>query len=117
MVASISGAIENETLLQKLRESEHYALTFDETTDSTTVAKWAIHCRYVFNATVRYLPLTDVLGSLDIRLSKEGAVVVNIVKTVGDVTVKGPSFETFCGIAAPGTCYDRKEMGNSEIAN
>ncbi|KAL3184699.1 hypothetical protein MRX96_005806 [Rhipicephalus microplus] len=44
MVTCLSDVIEDKILCE-LRQSEHYALMFDETTDCATVEQLVIHCR------------------------------------------------------------------------
>lgn len=51
MVTCLSDVTEEKNLCE-LRQSEHYALMFDETTYSTTVDKLVINCRYIFNGEI-----------------------------------------------------------------
>lgn len=107
MIACFSGVMEDE-ILYELRQSEHYALMFDETTDCRTVEQLVIHCRYIFNGSLemKFLSMIDVLGSPDPQLSEERAVALNapnIASAVeGFMTKKGLVFETLWGIVTDG---------------
>ena len=65
MLYCISEVIESK-ILNELRESEHFSLMFDETTDCTITEQLAIHGRYIDKQTGElktcYLTTIDVLG-------------------------------------------------------
>ena len=65
MIYCISEVIESK-VLNELRESEHFSLMFDETTDCTVTEQLTIHGRYIEKQTgvlkTCYLKTTDGLG-------------------------------------------------------
>ena len=62
MVFFLSEVIENKNL----KESDHIAIMFDESTDCTVTEQLVIHCRYIVKDTVelqsQFLKIIDVLG-------------------------------------------------------
>ena len=65
MVSILSEVIENR-ILRNLKESNHMAIMFDESTDCTITEQLVIHCRYIVNDTGElqscFLKVIDVLG-------------------------------------------------------
>ena len=65
MLYALSGTIEKE-VLDELRQSESYALMFDETTDCSVTEQMVIHCRFLNSKgklQVRFLKVIDSLVS------------------------------------------------------
>ena len=63
MVFILSEVLEQQ-ILSRMKESEHFALLFDETTDCTVTEQLAIHVRFIDNTgelKSHYLKLIDVL--------------------------------------------------------
>lgn len=65
MVSVLSEVIENR-ILRNLKESNHVALMFDESTDCTITEQLVVHCRYIVKDTGElqsyFLKVIDVLG-------------------------------------------------------
>ena len=65
MVSILSEVIENR-ILRNLKESNHMAIMFDESTDCTITEQLVIHCRYIVKDTGElqsyFLKVIDVLG-------------------------------------------------------
>ena len=65
MVSILSEVIENR-ILRNLKESNHMAIMFDESTDCTITEQLVIHCRYIVKDTRElqsyFLKVIDVLG-------------------------------------------------------
>lgn len=107
MVTCLSSVIEDK-ILRELKQSEHYALMFDETTDCTTVEQLVIHCRYIFDGTlqVKFLAMIDVLGSLGEQLNEERTISLNAANIAGAVEdfigKKGLAFDCLRGIGTDG---------------
>ncbi|KAK8772370.1 hypothetical protein V5799_024386 [Amblyomma americanum] len=110
MVTCLSDVIEDK-ILHELRQSEHYALMFDETTDCATLEQLVIHCRYMFNGelNVKFLAMIDVLPVLDIlqpHVNDERALALNATNIAcaveGFMAKKGLLFDTLRGIGTDG---------------
>lgn len=65
MVSVLSQVIENK-ILSCLKDSDHIAIMFDESTDCTITEQLVIHCRYIVKETgelkSHFLKVIDVLG-------------------------------------------------------
>ena len=65
MVSILSEVIENR-ILRNLKESNHMAIMFDESTHCTITEQLVIHCRYIVKDTGElqsyFLKVIDVLG-------------------------------------------------------
>ena len=65
MIYCLSEVIEGQ-IINRMRESDHFSLMFDETTDCTVTEQLAIHGRYISKETgelkTHYLTVIDVLG-------------------------------------------------------
>ena len=65
MVSILSEVIENK-ILRNLKESNHMAIMFDESTDCTVTEQLVIHCRYIVKDTgelqSHFLKVIDILG-------------------------------------------------------
>ena len=78
MLYALSGTIEKE-VLDELRQSESYALMFDETTDCSVTEQMVIHCRFLDSKgklQVRFLKVIDALVSAD-KSNTESVVSLN----------------------------------------
>ncbi|KAH8026246.1 hypothetical protein HPB51_017382 [Rhipicephalus microplus] len=107
MVTCLSDVIEDKILCE-LRQSEHYALMFDETTNCATVEQLVIHCRYIFGGELRvkFLTMIDVLGNHEPHQGDERALALNatnIACAVEDfMNKKGLLFGALRGIGTDG---------------
>lgn len=107
MVTCLSDVIE-EKILCELRQSEHYALMFDETTDCATVVQLVIYCRHTFSGElkVKFLSMIDVLGNLEPHISDERALALNATNVASAVedflSKKDLRFDALRGIGTDG---------------
>jgi len=73
MVSFLSQVIENK-ILKNLKESDHVAIMFDESTDCTVTEQLVIHCRYIEKDTgelqSQFLKVIDVLGPSESETSE-----------------------------------------------
>ena len=65
MISILSEVIENR-ILRNLKESNHMAIMFDESTDCTITEQLVIHCQYIVKETGElqsyFLKVIDILG-------------------------------------------------------
>lgn len=106
MVTCLSDVSEDKILCE-LRQSEHYALMFDETTDCATVEQLVIHCGYIFDGKLRvkFPTMIDALGNHKHQGDERALALnaTNIVCVVEDFTTKkGLLFGALRGIRTDG---------------